>query len=66
MDELGSDIGIVSDPEVRSRKTMFVGLDLVMGLSFSDVFLECGVEFVEVYGKFPSPSGGEVAFRADG
>ncbi len=66
MDELGSDIGVVSNLEVRSWEVMLVSLDLVMGLSFSDMFSECRVELVKVYGKLPSPGGGEVAFRMDG
>ncbi len=65
-DELGTDIGVVSDLEVRSWQTMLVGLDLVTGLSFGNMFSECGVEFVEVYGELLSPSGGEVTSRMDG
>ena len=65
-DVLCSDIGLVSDLEVRSRETVFVCLDLVPGLRLSDVRPECRMEFVEVDGEFASASGGDVSFRVDG
>ena len=64
-DVFRADIDEVAYFELRGRNTVLVSLDLVAGLSSSDVGAEMGMEFVEVHCELTSAGGGQIALRVD-
>jgi hypothetical protein len=63
---LGFDVHLLSNLEVRGRKTISVGGFLVSGLCVVDVGLEVVVEFAEVDSELSSMIRGDVALRMHG
>ena len=45
--------GMGAGQETQGRGTACVGQGLVAGLSCSDLFFQCGVEFIQVDGELP-------------
>lgn len=65
MEVFSLDEDLISDFEVQGQQAMFVCLDLVSDLRFSNVGMEVGVEFVEVDCVILSACRGEILFRMD-
>src|SRR5467141_4134822 len=65
MEELSLDIGVATNIEFQSRKSLGISGSLISTLSFSDVLPKFMVKFVQVSDKVTSACRSEVALRVN-
>ena len=65
-DVLCTDICLVSNMEVQCGESVPICLNLVLGLHFGDLLMECCVKLFEVNNELVSPHGGGVVLRVYG